>query len=61
MTDVGPSGRVDNWREARAKGLDSRAMLAGHDCHSFFAAIGDRVCTVSTPTNVNKFRAILIA
>ena len=46
---------------ARAKGLDPRAMLSGHDSHTFFGAIGDAIRTGPTLTNVNDFRAIIIA
>jgi glycerate 2-kinase len=44
----------------RAKGLDPRHMLAGHDSHSLFGAAGDLIRTGPTLTNVNDFRAILI-
>jgi glycerate 2-kinase len=45
---------------ARALGLDARAMLAGHDSHGFFEALGDLIVTGPTLTNVNDIRAILI-
>ncbi len=45
----------------RANGLDPRGMLASHDSHGFFDAIGDAVRIGPTLTNVNDFRAILIA
>jgi glycerate 2-kinase len=32
-----------------------------NDAHTFFAALGDTVVTGPTHTNVNDFRAILIA
>jgi hydroxypyruvate reductase len=51
----------DTLARARAKGLDPRAMLAGHDSHSLFDAIGDAIRTGPTLTNVNDVRAILIA
>jgi hydroxypyruvate reductase len=51
----------DTLSRARAKGLDARAMLAGHDSHGFFEAIGDLIVTGPTLTNVNDIRAILIA
>ena len=35
-------------------------MLAVNDAHPFFAALGDRVVTGPTLTNVNDFRAVLI-
>lgn len=40
--------------------LDGRTLLAGHDSHTGFAAIGDLFMTGPTATNVNDFRAILI-
>jgi glycerate 2-kinase len=51
----------DTLARARALGLDPRAMLAGHDSHGFFGAIGDLIVTGPTLTNVNDIRAILIA
>jgi hydroxypyruvate reductase len=51
----------DTLARARAKGLDPRAMLAGHDGHALFDAIGDAIRTGPTLTNVNDVRAILIA
>ncbi len=51
----------DTLSRARALGLDPRAMLAGHDSHSLFDAIGDAIRTGPTLTNVNDVRAILIA
>ena len=51
----------DTLARVRAKGLDPRAMLTGHDSHSLFDAAGDLIRTGPTLTNVNDFRAILIA
>lgn len=51
----------DTLVRARAAGLDPAAMLAGHDSFGLFHAIGDLVRTGPTLTNVNDFRAILIA
>jgi hydroxypyruvate reductase len=51
----------DTLARVRAKGLDPRRMLAGHDSHSLFGAAGDLIRTGPTLTNVNDFRAILIA
>jgi glycerate 2-kinase len=51
----------DTLLRARAKGLDARTMLAGHDSHGFFGAMGDLIVTGPTLTNVNDIRAILIA
>lgn len=50
----------DTLARVRAKGLDPRAMLAGHDSHSLFDAVGDLIRTGPTLTNVNDIRAILI-
>jgi hydroxypyruvate reductase len=51
----------DTLVRVRAQGLDPRRMLAGHDSHSLFGAAGDLIRTGPTLTNVNDFRAILIA
>ena len=51
----------DTLSRAAAAGMDARAMLAGHDSHGFFGAIGDLIVTGPTLTNVNDIRAILIA
>ena len=51
----------DTLARARAEGLDARAVLAGHDSHSFFGALEDLIITGPTLTNVNDIRAILIA
>ena len=50
----------DTLARARAKGLDPRGMLAGHDSHTLFGSIGDLIITGPTLTNVNDIRAILI-
>lgn len=47
--------------EAAARGLEARAALARHDAHGFFGAAGAQVVTGPTLTNVNDFRAVLIA
>ncbi|MGH7056689.1 MAG: glycerate kinase type-2 family protein [Acetobacteraceae bacterium] len=46
---------------ARACGPNAREALARHDSYGFFAATGELVRTGPTLTNVNDFRAILIA
>jgi glycerate 2-kinase len=43
------------------RGPDAKAMLAKHDSYGFFSALGDLVVTGPTRTNVNDYRAILIA
>jgi glycerate 2-kinase len=50
----------DTLARARAKLLDPKAMLAGHDSCTLFAALDDLVVTGPTLTNVNDFRAILV-
>jgi hydroxypyruvate reductase len=47
--------------KARAAGIDPKAALANNDAYSVFAATGELVTTGPTLTNVNDFRAILIA
>ena len=46
---------------AIAAGIAAKAALADNDGHGFFAALGDSLVTGPTRTNVNDFRAILIA
>jgi len=50
----------DTLARGAALGLDPAAMLAAHDSHALFAALGDAVVTGPTHTNVNDFRAILV-
>ena len=47
--------------KARALGLDPRAALDANDGFGFFAALGALVETGPTLTNVNDFRAIVVA
>ena len=54
---IGP----DTLARARASGIDAREMLARHDSYEFFRRLGDLVVTGPTRTNVNDFRAILVA
>ncbi len=51
----------DTLARAREAGLDPAAVLAGHDSYTLFRALGDLVITGPTLTNVNDFRAILVA
>jgi glycerate 2-kinase len=51
----------DTLARARALGLDPKAHLANNDSYGFFRALGDLVVTGPTQTNVNDFRAILVA
>lgn len=54
---IGP----DTLAQAGALGADAAAALAANDAHSFFAKLGGQVVTGPTLTNVNDFRAILVA
>jgi len=47
--------------ESMSKGPDGEAFLARHDSYGFFNALGDLVVTGPTRTNVNDYRAILVA
>ena len=51
----------DTLARAWAMGINPRASLDNNDGHGFFGALGDSVITGPTLTNVNDFRAILIA
>ncbi|HEV8095808.1 MAG TPA: glycerate kinase [Burkholderiales bacterium] len=51
----------DTLARARAAGLDPKQNLASNDSYGFFSALGDLVVTGPTRTNVNDYRAILIA
>ena len=51
----------DTLTRAAALGVNAKAALADNDGHGFFEALGDQVITGPTLTNVNDFRAILIA
>ena len=51
----------DSMARAAALGIDAAACLAANDAYGFFAALGDLVISGPTLTNVNDFRAILVA
>ncbi|WP_440534589.1 glycerate kinase type-2 family protein [Variovorax sp. YR566] len=51
----------DSLARARARGMKPRERLDDNDGHGFFEALGDSVVTGPTLTNVNDFRAIVIA
>ena len=61
----GDRRRDRHARHARARrgaaARRARARLRDNDGHGFFEALGDQVVTGPTLTNVNDFRAILIA
>jgi hydroxypyruvate reductase len=46
---------------ARACGVDPAGALQAHDSYTVFSALGDLVITGPTLTNVNDFRAVLVA
>ena len=58
---AGAIATPDTLARAAAKNLDAAALLAGHDSYTLFAALGDLIVTGPTLTNVNDFRAVLIA
>lgn len=62
-TDDAAGGFVspDTLERARARGLDATDHLARNDSYGFFQALDDLLVTGPTGTNVNDFRAILLA
>lgn len=52
---------ADTLARARAAGADPRAMLDDNDAWSVFSMAGDLIHSGPTLTNVNDFRAILVA
>jgi len=51
----------DSLARARLLGINPADRLADNDGHGFFEALGDAIVTGPTLTNVNDFRAVLIA
>jgi hydroxypyruvate reductase len=51
----------DTLARAKVKGRNPKAMLDDNDGHGFFELVGDNLVTGPTRTNVNDFRATLIA
>ncbi|HMA89208.1 MAG TPA: glycerate kinase [Burkholderiales bacterium] len=51
----------DTLARARAAVIDARKLLARNDSYGFFAALGDLLVTGPTRTNVNDYRAIVVA
>jgi len=51
----------DSLQRAWAQGIRPKVSLDNNDGHGFFSALGDSIVTGPTLTNVNDFRAILIA
>jgi glycerate 2-kinase len=58
---AGAMATPDTLARAAAKGINAKQSLADNDGHGFFAALGDQIVTGPTLTNVNDFRAVLIA
>lgn len=51
----------DTLQRAWSAGIRPKESLDNNDGHGFFSALGDSIITGPTLTNVNDFRAILIA
>jgi glycerate 2-kinase len=51
----------DSLKRAWSKGIKPQESLSANDGHGFSEALGDSIVTGPTLTNVNDFRAILIA
>ena len=51
----------DSLSRAAKCGADARKLLADNDAYGFFSAVGDLVVTGPTRTNINDYRAILVA
>ena len=60
-TNAGAIATPETLARAREAGLDPRAMLARHDSWGLFDALGDLLVTGPTLTNVNDFRAVIVA
>jgi hydroxypyruvate reductase len=58
---AGALWRPNSQMSAVKAGLHPRQYLENNDSHTFFERLGDHVVTGPTMTNVNDFRAILIA
>ncbi|ACI99523.1 glycerate kinase type-2 family protein [Rhodospirillum centenum] len=59
--NAGALHRPGSLARARAAGYDPARSLSRNDAYGYFARLGDLVVTGPTRTNVNDFRAILIA
>jgi glycerate 2-kinase len=51
----------DSLARAQERGLSARRLLRQNDSYGFFAPLGDLLLTGPTRTNVNDYRAIVIA
>jgi glycerate-2-kinase len=59
--NAGAVATPDTLARSRAAGTDPLAALSAHRSHDVFKTLGDLVVTGPTLTNVNDFRAILVA
>ncbi|MDP6352745.1 MAG: glycerate kinase [Alphaproteobacteria bacterium] len=59
--NAGAVAGPDSLARARALGLDGGALLVDNDGYGFFSQLDDLLVTGPTRTNVNDFRAVLIA
>jgi glycerate 2-kinase len=51
----------DSLERASRSGISAKGLLAKNDSYGFFSALGDLVVTGPTRTNVNDYRAIIVA
>ena len=51
----------DTLARAQSRAMSARRHLAANDSYGFFAALGDLLVTGPTRTNVNDYRAIVLA
>ena len=58
---AGAIATPDTLARAWAAGINPLDRLADNDGHGFFEALGDAVVTGPTRTNVNDFRAVVVA
>ena len=61
MESAGALAAPDTLARSRAAGVDPLAALQAHRSQDVFAALDDLVTTGPTLTNVNDFRAIIVA
>ncbi|MGQ0752050.1 MAG: glycerate kinase type-2 family protein [Betaproteobacteria bacterium] len=59
--NAGAIAGPDSLKRAQAKKLQAGGLLDDNDSHAFFSALDDLVMTGPTRTNVNDYRAILVA
>jgi hydroxypyruvate reductase len=59
--NAGAVATPDTCARAEKLGLSAGKMLADNDGYGYFSALGDLVVTGPTRTNINDYRAILVA